>query len=172
MAPLSPGCDRSITPASLRASRMRKYSDSGEVSSRRSVPVGAASEMGASRNSRSRTAGDGMDGAGLGAWPVVTWERPKDAIQLPSLPGSIETAARGVKEKEQGRGRSRRAFARDPAVDIVIGTVPWRYGRTRMKDEKVHGYVLNRLLGTGTFGEVWEARAPGGFRAAVKIIRK
>ena len=31
---------------------------------------------------------------------------------------------------------------------------------------------MARLLGVGTFGEVWEAKAPGGFRAAVKLIRK
>jgi serine/threonine protein kinase len=34
------------------------------------------------------------------------------------------------------------------------------------------GYRLVQYLGSGTFGEVWQVEAPGGFQAAAKIIRR
>jgi serine/threonine protein kinase len=34
------------------------------------------------------------------------------------------------------------------------------------------GYRLIRVIGDGTFGKVWEAAAPGGFPAAIKIIHR
>src|SRR5262245_8633066 len=37
-------------------------------------------------------------------------------------------------------------------------------------DEPVPGYRLVKFLGRGNFGEVWQARGPGGIYVALKVI--
>ena len=37
-------------------------------------------------------------------------------------------------------------------------------------DEPVPGFVLRQVLGAGNFGEVWEARAAGDVKVAMKIL--
>lgn len=40
----------------------------------------------------------------------------------------------------------------------------------RPGDEPVAGYHLTKFLGKGQFGEVWQAKAPGGMHVALKLI--
>jgi len=40
----------------------------------------------------------------------------------------------------------------------------------RPGDEPVAGYHLTKFLGKGQFGEVWQAKAPGGMQVALKLI--
>lgn len=61
-----------------------------------------------------------------------------------------------------------------PAVATVPPPPPVekRYGGLPAEGKEiVPGYILQRPLGKGSFGEVWEAKAPGGKLVAIKIIR-
>lgn len=55
--------------------------------------------------------------------------------------------------------------AMEPTPKVKYG------GRAGVGVELVPGYKLIKLLGKGSFGEVWEATAPGGKHVALKIIR-
>ena len=45
------------------------------------------------------------------------------------------------------------------------------YSEWKSGDEPVEGYVLSHLLGSGGFGEVWQAQTHGGVNVALKFVR-
>lgn len=84
----------------------------------------------------------------LSATPEMPDEPVSEVRKRTKKPGKTKT---GSKSRLQGQGRSH--------GDIAADTVPAELE-----------YKLIRKLGQGTFGEVFEAEAPGGFRVALKKI--
>ena len=41
---------------------------------------------------------------------------------------------------------------------------------TTQQFDSVLGYALTRKIGSGGYGDVWEAKAPGGLKKAIKIV--
>ena len=42
--------------------------------------------------------------------------------------------------------------------------------RPANSSSSILGYVLKERIGTGGYGEVWAAEAPGGLRKAIKLV--
>ena len=65
----------------------------------------------------------------------------------------------------------RQAFSPKETTPIEVSIKTKYGGQARIGVELVPGYKLIKVLGKGSFGEVWEATAPGGKHVALKIIR-
>src|SRR5205807_2012313 len=82
-------------------------------------------------------------------------QRPADTVSAPAAPPFSTKGTAGPGEPGSGARRP-------PSSLMAVGGA--------FDGMELGGYKLQKRIGSGGFGEVWRAEAPGGIEVAVKII--
>jgi serine/threonine protein kinase len=112
------------------------------------------------------------------------WEELRETGQAPPLDQFIERHCQGAAPELVARFREQVRALESMDVKLQAAGVqsgdslsdqPVAYDQAQSEirpgTEAIPGHVLECRLGKGGFGEVWKARAPGGFHVALKFVR-
>ena len=88
-----------------------------------------------------------------------------DETAVPNRPAAPSAAASPAPPPARPPAADVFATAAVPAAPLRPATFPYRPG-----DLILPGYRLTRRIGSGGFGEVWRAEAPGGMGVAIKVL--
>jgi serine/threonine protein kinase len=95
----------------------------------------------------------------FGDRPDLSTYQKRFPNQFPALQRLVEKTGRGMTPSPTATPTSAGSGSGVAALNVKGSTLP-----------VAGGYQLINRLGSGSFGEVWRAEAPGGFPAAVKVI--
>ena len=117
-----------------------------------------------------------LESAKVDEW-LDRWEDLQDSGKVVLLDEFISRHCKGASPKLIARFRDQVRKLEAINAKLQANTTNQAGGDTqkgmtlRPGHQPIAGYLLVSRLGNGAFGEVWKAKAPGGFHVALKFVR-